>query len=232
MKQGVFYSVGVGPGDPKLMTFLAAETISGCPVIALPDSGAGDNAAQQIAAPWLEGKELLFCPMPMTRDRIKLLAAREESAAKVAAVLEQGKDVAFLTLGDSSIYATPMYLHRILKEKGYRTKMIPGIPSFCAVAASLDIPLCEGGEPLHVIPASYLDLDQALSLPGTKVLMKSGKSIAEVKKRIDENTMTAMAVERCGMEGEKRHITLDTLQDNASYFSVVVVKEKQTEGQA
>ena len=62
--------------------------------------------------------------------------------------------------------------------------------------------------------------------------MKSGKSIAEVKERIDENTMTAMAVERCGMAGEKRHVTLDTLQDNASYFSVVVVKEKQTEGQA
>lgn len=232
MKQGVFYSVGVGPGDPKLMTFLAAETISGCPVIALPDSGAGDNAAQQIAAPWLEGKELLFCPMPMTRDRKKLLDAREDAAAKVTAFLEQGKDVAFLTLGDPSIYATPMYLHRILKEKGYQTKMIPGIPSFCAVSASLDIPLCEGGEPLHVIPASYLDLDQALSLPGTKVLMKSGKSIVEVKKRIDENTMTAMAVERCGMEGEKRHVTLDTLRDNASYFSVVVVKEKQTEGQA
>lgn len=232
MKQGVFYSVGVGPGDPKLMTFLAAETIAQCQVIALPDSGAKDNAAQQIAAPWLEGKELLFCSMPMTRDRQKLLAAREAAADQVAAVLEQGKDVAFLTLGDPSVYATPMYLHRILKEKGYRTKMVPGVPSFCAVAASLDVPLCEGGEPLHVIPASYSDLEQALSLPGTKVLMKSGKSIAEVKERIDSGSMEAMAVERCGMEGEKRHYSLDTLQNGASYFSVVLVKEKQTEGQA
>ena len=59
--------------------------------------------------------------------------------------MEQGKDVAFLTLGDSSIYATPMYLHRILKEKGYQTKMVPGIPSFCAVAASWISPSAKEG---------------------------------------------------------------------------------------
>ncbi|MGN1004695.1 MAG: precorrin-2 C(20)-methyltransferase [Oscillospiraceae bacterium] len=226
MKKGTFYCVGVGPGDPKLMTFLAAETIRNCDVAALPSSGAKENAAQKIAAKFLEGKKLLYCDMPMIRDKVKLEEAHQASAQQIREELDQGRDVAFLTLGDPSIYATPMYLHHILRQQGYETRMIPGVPSFCAAAAALDVSLCEGGEVLQIIPASYPDAQKVLNAPGNKVLMKSGKSMRTVREQIDTDRFDAMAVECCGMEQEKIHRSLDSLDETSSYFSVVVVKER------
>lgn len=226
MEKGTFYCVGVGPGDPKLMTFLAAETIRKCDVIALPGSGAAENAARKIAAEFLTGKELLDCEMPMIRDKAKLAEAHRASAQRVSEELDRGRDVAFLTLGDPSIYATPMYLHHILRGKGYATQMIPGVPSFCAAAAALDISLCEGGELLQIVPASYPDAQSTLEAPGNKVLMKSGKSMGQLKEKIDPSRWDAMAVECCGMEREQIHRSLDTVDENSSYFSVVVVKER------
>ena len=226
MKKGIFFCVGVGPGDPKLMTFRAAETIRSCPVAALPSSGAAENAAQTIAAEFLEGKKLLYCDMPMIRDKAKLEEAHQACARQIQNELDQGRDVAFLTLGDPSIYATPMYLHHILRDQGYETRMIPGVPSFCAAAAALDVSLCEGGEILQIIPASYPDAQQALRAPGNKVLMKSGRSMKTVKEQIDRSRFDAMAVECCGMEQETIHRSLDTVDETSSYFSVVVVKER------
>ena len=227
MSKGIFYCVGVGPGDPELMTFQAARIIRECPVAALPKSGSGENAAGKIAEELLRDKELLLCDMPMTRDRAALDAAHAEAARQVARKLDEGRSVAFLTLGDPSIYATPMYLHHILKAQGYETRMIPGVPSFCAVAAALDTSLCEGAERLQIIPASYPDSGEALKEPGNKVLMKSGRSMGKVRAQIDRERFDAMAVECCGMEGERIHRNLDTLEETASYFSVVVVKEKK-----
>ena len=227
MSKGIFYCVGVGPGDPELMTFLAARIIRECPVAALPKSGSGENAAGKIAEELLRDKELLLCDMPMTRDRAALDAAHAEAARQVARKLDEGRSVAFLTLGDPSIYATPMYLHHILKAQGYETRMIPGVPSFCAVAAALDTSLCEGAERLQIIPASYPDSGEALKETGNKVLMKSGRSMGRVRAQIDRERFDAMAVECCGMEGERIHRNLDTLEETASYFSVVVVKEKK-----
>ena len=227
MSKGIFSCVGVGPGDPELMTFLAARIIRECPVAALPKSGSGENAAGKIAEELLRDKELLLCDMPMTRDRAALDAAHAEAARQVARKLDEGRSVAFLTLGDPSIYATPMYLHHILKAQGYETRMIPGVPSFCAVAAALDTSLCEGAERLQIIPASYPDSGEALKEPGNKVLMKSGRRMGRVRAQIDRERFDAMAVECCGMEGERIHRNLDTLEETASYFSVVVVKEKK-----
>ena len=81
MEKGTFYCVGVSPGDPKLMTFRAAETIRNCDVAALPSSGAKENAALKIAAEFLEGKELLYCGMPMIRDKMKLEEAHQASSS-------------------------------------------------------------------------------------------------------------------------------------------------------
>ena len=227
MSKGIFYCVGVGPGDPELMTFQAARIIRECPVAALPKSGSGENSAGKIAEELLRDKELLLCDMPMTRDRAALDAAHAEAARQVARKLDEGRSVAFLTLGDPSIYATPMYLHHILKAQGYETRMIPGVPSFCAVAAALDTSLCERAERLQIIPASYPDAGEAMMEPGNKVLMKSGRSMGRVRAQIDRERFDAMAVECCGMEGERIHRNLDTLEETASYFSVVVVKEKK-----
>lgn len=199
-------------------------------VVALPQSGAQENAALKAAGQFVQDKPLLYCDMPMTRDEKKLEASHAASAKQVAELLDMGKNVAFLTLGDPSIYATPMYLHRRLQRQGYETCLVPGVPSFCAVAAALNTSLCEGGEMLHILPASYPDMDKALDYEGNKVLMKSGKQMRQVLEKLEGKHMQAMAVERCGMEGERVHPDLSSLDENASYFSVVVVKENGGKG--
>ena len=91
MSKGIFYCVGVGPGDPELMTFQAARIIRECPVAALPKSGSGENAAGKISEELLRDKELLLCDMPMTRDRAALDAAHAEAARQVARKLDEGR---------------------------------------------------------------------------------------------------------------------------------------------
>ena len=224
--KGLFYSVGTGPGDPKLITYKAVEIIRSSDIIALPKSGANETAVLKIVQAHTADKEIVYCDMPMIRDKVELERHHQASADQLAAYLDAGKQVAFLTLGDPSIYSTTLYVHQKLQAMGYETEIIPGVPSFCAVSAKLNIPLCEGGEPLHIIPASYKNVEEAMQYRGNKVLMKSGKTIENVKKLIDKDNL-AMAVECCGMENETIHRSLDTMDENSSYFSVIVVKEKK-----
>lgn len=223
MTKGTFFSVGTGPGDKKLITYRAVEVIKSCDIIAYPQSGASSNAVLKIVEEHIQGKALIGVDMPMTRDKEKLNKSHDDAAEKLADFLDEGKSVAFLTLGDPSIYSTTMYVHKRLEAMGYETEMVSGVTSFCAVAARLNVALCEGGEPLYIIPASYENTDEALLQSGNKVLMKSGKSIKAIKETLSDYTF-AQAVECCGMENEKIHKTLDTLDENSSYFSVIVVK--------
>ncbi len=223
-EKGIFYGVGVGPGDPELLTLKAINTIRNADIIVLPDSSAKENAAYKIAEEYIKDKQLVYVDMPMIRDKQKLDESHDKAADTVAEYLDKGKNAAFLTLGDPTVYSTIMYVHKRLKQRGYKTVIIPGVPSFCAVAAALDTSLCEGGQPLHIIPASYADTDKALDYDGNKVLMKSGKSISKVKQKINDKNLNAMMVECCGMENQKIHETLDDVDETASYFSVIVIK--------
>ncbi|MDF2654230.1 MAG: cobI [Bacillota bacterium] len=231
-RKGKLYGVGVGPGDPELMTLKAVRLILECDVIAIPSSGGEANVAFDIAkgaVPQMADKELLELSMPMIRDREKLKESHDQAANDVAEVLEQGKNVAFLTLGDPSIYSTYIYVHNRLVNQGYDTEIIPGIPSFCAVAARLNEGLTEASEALHIIPASYAGIEDALQLKGTRVLMKSGKSIGKIKTLIKELETPAEVkmVERCGMEGERVFQNLEALDEDAGYFSILVVKDEK-----
>ena len=119
-----------------------------------------------------------------------------------------------------------MYVHRIVESKGYTVEMVPGVTSFCASAARLNMSLCDGDEPLIIIPANYKDNKGLLQLYGNKVLMKSGKKIAKVKKEIDECGLTSKTymVENCGMEEEKIYNDFSKISDESSYFSLIIVK--------
>ena len=123
-------------------------------------------------------------------------------AAAIMAYLDKGMDVAFPTLGDPTVYSTYIYVHKRVQAAGYETEIVSGITSFCAVAARLNTGLVEKAEPLHVIPASY-QIEEALKLSGTKVLMKAGKKMAEVKKILLEQQIPASMIENCGMENER-----------------------------
>ena len=123
--KGRLFGVGVGPGDPELMTYKAVRIIKECQVLAVPARGRKHAVSYRIAAGMIENmeeKEFLDLDTPMTKDRQILDRNYENAAGRIIEELEKGKDVAYLTLGDPTIYSTYMYIHRIVKQKGMRQR--------------------------------------------------------------------------------------------------------------
>ncbi len=138
---GKLYGIGVGPGDPELLTLKAVRLIQECDVLAVPGLKKEETAAYQIvrqAVPEAAGKECLTLDMPMTKNREKLENSHEKAFLTLKTALDQGRNIAFLTLGDPCIYSTYNYMHQMALEAGYETEIVSGIPSFCAVSAKLN----------------------------------------------------------------------------------------------
>lgn len=224
---GTLYGVGVGPGDPELLTLKALRLVKENEVIAVPGENAEDSVAYQIvkgAYEELDQKTLLAIPMPMTKDAKLLEESHAKGAQMVQKYLDEGKNVIFLTLGDPTVYSTYVYIHKRVQSMGYPVEIVSGITSFCAVAARLNISLSEKAEPLHVVPASY-QIEDALKLPGTKVLMKAGKKMSDVKRQLLETGAKAVMIENCGMPGEKIYNCAEEIPDHAGYYSLIIIKE-------
>ena len=203
---GILFGTGIGPGDPELMTLKAVRLIRENDTIAVPGEKPEESIAYQIAVqavPELAEKELVAIPM-----------------------LDAGKNLVFLTLGDPTVYSTYLYVHRRVLEDGYDARIVSGVTSFCAAAASLSEGLVENSEELHVIPASY-QIEDALELSGTKVLMKAGKKMPAVKQFLKEKNCRAVMVENCGMDTEQKYFSAEEIPDQASYYSLIIVKEKR-----
>lgn len=232
-KYGVFYGVGTGPGDPELITLKAVRIIEHCPVIAAPRTNGGDMVALDIVRKIVDLGDKLVMPMDFTMDRD--VSKRQESyrrnADAAAAYLEKGMDIAMVNLGDVSIYSTFHYVAEEVKKRGYETAMIPGITSFSAIAASLNMSLTEMNQPLHIIPAVGEKAGESLALPGTKVLMKAGRRLPDLQKELERRGLldvTSVAV-NCGMEDELLIKVLEKetdISENAGYFTTVIVRDK------
>ena len=210
---GILIGVGVGPGDPEQMTLKAVRVIRENEVIAVPGNDAKETVAYRIAVqavPELEKKTLLALPMPMIKDRAELAKNHDAAALQVENVLKEGKNVVFLTLGDPTVYSTFMYVHSRVKAHGYATQIVSGIPSFCAAAARMDISLTEWNEELH---------------PGTRVLMKSARKIGAVKEMLMQSDSQVFMVENCGMENERIFTRAEDIPEDASYYSLIIVKD-------
>jgi len=221
--KGLLYGIGVGPGDPELMTLKAIKAIAACDVIAAPYSGADNQTAISIAHEYIGEKPVMLLDLPMTRDKAELSNKRALAADVICDKLALGKNVGFLTLGDPLVYSTYSYLHKIIISRGYTVKTIPAVTSFCAAAAALEYPLCESGEALHIIPALYADLENALMLDGTKVLMKSGTKLNDAITMIKEKKLQARVAQRVGMDGERLLNDISAGVDS-DYFSIIIVK--------
>lgn len=225
---GILYSIGVGPGDPELLTIKAARLIRACPIIAAPDGR--DSTAYRIAVqavPEIAKKPCLSLHLPMTRDPHILEESHKAAAALVAETLQEGTDVALLTLGDPSIYSTCTYIQEQLHTMGLAYQMVAGVPSFCAAAAALGESLTEADRPLRILPASYPCAEPELDAPGVKVLMKSGKQFAKVKELLIHKGLAAYTsmAQNCGMPEEALFPHLSETGDKAGYFSLLIVKE-------
>ena len=117
--KGKLYGIGTGPGDPELLTIKAVNTIKKCSVIAVPKTGNGDKTAFSIIEKYLAGKELIECEFTMEKDLAKRKEEHQKAAMQIIKFLDNGKDVGYATLGDPTTYSTYMYVHQIVKSKGY-----------------------------------------------------------------------------------------------------------------
>lgn len=224
MSKGKFYGIGVGPGDPELLTLKAVKIINSSLVLAVPKTKESKNVALNIASKVVDiaDKEILYLDFPMVKDSVILETAHLRNAEKIAAILESGLDVAFLTLGDTSIYSTFSYVHKIIEEMGYYTEICAGVPSFCAVAAKLKISLTTMKKPLHIIPAVHKNIEKSLQLEGTKIFMKAGRSAKEIAKETEARGGNVFGVSNCGMDSET---CITNFEEKFGYFTTLVVKE-------
>lgn len=228
---GILYGVGVGPGDPELMTLKAARIIVECGMIGIPAKAADSCTAYQVAVkvvPEIKEKPVLVVPVPMTKDQKRLSDVYDEGCQKLIAELTKGENIAFLNLGDPTVYGTYMELHSRVLKAGHRAEVVSGVPSFCAVAAVLGVPLGARKENIHILPGTY-DTGEWQQYDATRVLMKSGGRIGEVKRQLvqseDDGNIKAYAVTNCGMEQQAVFRDIRNLEEDAGYFTTIVVKD-------
>lgn len=229
--RGKLYGVGVGPGDPELMTLKAVRIINECSVIAVPSENLESCVAYNIAKSSvlnIEEKEILAVAMPMTKDKAVLNANYNQVAEKIKKYLDAGQDVAMLTIGDPTVYSTYMYVHQRIEAAGYETMIVSGITSFCAAAATLNMSLVERSQPLHIYPGSY-DMDEVFHVSGTKVLMKSARKFMSVKERLLDSNLEVSMVENCGLENEKICYGIENFPEDSGYYTLIVAKENKGE---
>ena len=229
--RGKLYSVGIGPGDPELMTLKSVRLLKECDVVAIPEGDNGILTAKAIVnnVVNLDEKEQVMIYMPMTKDMAAMDKAHREGADAIEKLLDEGKNVVFITLGCPTVYATCIYVHKLVLSDGYEAELVAGVTSICAVAAKLNTSLCERAEPLIVLPGSYKESSKFLDGPGNKVLMKSASEIGRVRDELREKGLIKNAgmVERCGLPGERVYRDLEEIDPQSSYFSVILVKEKE-----
>ena len=226
--KGKIYGVGVGPGDPELMTLKAVRLIKENEIVAVPGEQAKEAVAYKIAVqavPELADKTLVPVYMPMVRDRRLIEEQHRQGAELLKTYLDQGKDVVYLTLGDPTVYCTFSYLQHYLEADGYQVELVSGVPSFCAAAARLGLPLVEWDEPLHVLPAVHKTGDK-LDQSGTYVLMKSASHMKKIKELLIASGRKVDAVIDCGMDSEQVYRSAEEIPDEAGYFSLIIAKEK------
>ncbi len=233
-KPGTLYGIGVGPGDPELITLKAKQVLERMNIIFAPVAGKGkESIAWGIARTYVGADarvEHLF--FPMTHDRAERERAWEDSARSVARVLETGTDAAFITLGDPMTYSTYGYLLKTMQQLYPLMSpiTIPGIPAYLAGAASANLPLAQGHEILAVVPgsASAKHIRACLTSSDTIVFLKhsnAGRKISELLQEMDLQ-QRAIYVRRLGFPDEQ--VTADQargLSGSEDYLSLIIVKK-------
>ena len=207
--RGTFYGIGVGPGDPELLTVKAIKAIEAADVLIAPKTEKKDGSvALKIARPYLkEGVEIVYQVFPMVKDFAKNPEAWEENKAEILALLDAGKNVAFLTLGDPMFYSTYIYVFRLMEQENVEIVTIPGVPAFAAIGSRLNRPIVEGDDILAIIPgtADRADIEKILSAVQSAVVMKVYRNAPEIIDLLAENHMAedAVLVSRAGLDDEK-----------------------------
>lgn len=229
---GTLYGIGVGPGDPELLTLKAARILGRVAAVFAAASSKNDHSlAQTIVGPHLPpGTSIIRLAFPMTRDAAALADAWQANAAAMADVLAQGRDAAFITLGDPMLYSTFSYVLPLVRDRlpGLPVTIVPGITSLQAAAATTATPLAAAGENLLV--ASGVDaperLQQALATADNAVILKAYRQFPRLRQLLTDMGLDRHTtfVTRLGLDGEAVVPDLAQAPDAPHYLSLCLVK--------
>lgn len=232
---GKLYGIGVGPGDPELLTLKAIRVMKASDVIFTAASSKNCySLAMEIAKPHLlESVEIIVLAFPMTCDKMVAQAAWDHNARQIIQVLEQGKTASFLTLGDPTTYSTFGYILKRLEflMPGADIETIPGITSFQAASARLNRTLVEGEESLLITSGAYggNQLRKCRASVRNVVMMKAYKNIQDINEALTEVGFdNRVAISKCGREGEEIFLDTNTLETRApDYWTLILAKREE-----
>lgn len=228
-EKGKLIGIGVGPGDTELLTLKAAKVLKTVPVIFSPKSSKEkESIALSIVKPIIEKRKdykrlMVVEPIfPMIEDKDELEKVWFSAAEMIAQYLDSGRDVAFITLGDSSIFSTYSYVQKRLGDR-YEIETIPGITSFTACAAAKNEALVEQNEILTIVPKIDGRLEEVLEYSNSIVLMKASRNTSELEKAIEEKDRPKeiYSVQNCTRENEK---IIEGFSHEKPYLTTTVIK--------
>ena len=224
---GTLYGVGLGPGDPELLTLKAHRLISTAKVISYPAPDTGPSFARAIAAGYFpEGVREIPVVIPMRESRFPAKEIYDRAAAEIAEVLDFGTDVVTLCEGDPFFYGSYMYVFERLAER-YPTVIVPGVTSLTACAAALRRPLTSRTDVLTVIPGTLPDDDIRARIDSAQsiAIMKVGRHVGRLKALLDDLGLTDRAgyVERASLDEQKVLPLADFTGEKAPYFSMILI---------
>jgi precorrin-2/cobalt-factor-2 C20-methyltransferase len=238
-KTGTLFGIGVGPGDPDLVTLKAAKILSRVDMVYAAASTRNHHSlAKDIARPHVPPEiPIKMLKFPMTRDKNETHEAWKMHARTLIDQLDAGRDVAFLTLGDSMTYSTYGYMVRYISAMAPHLKIetIPGISSYQAAAARLNTPLVEGEESLMVVSgAKGGNRLRALSRkPENVVFLKAYRNIEDITNALAENSCytQCIGIKNCGQENEEIIPNIEELKkQDPNYWTLIIAKKKKEDG--
>lgn len=227
---GKLYGIGLGPGDPELMTLKAHRLISAAKIVAYPTLAGAESFAREIAVDIIPANALeIKIDIPMTVAREPAQAAYDIGAAQIAGHLSKGQDVVVLCEGDPFFYGSFMYLFSRLSGL-FETEIVPGVTSITACAAVAQKPLSARNEVLTIIPGPLDDIEmrQRVDAAGSVAIMKVGRHLGRIRTLLDDMGLTARAtfIARASLPSQQV-LPLGRAPDPAPYFSMILITKGQ-----
>lgn len=231
MKKKLIYSIGIGTGDPELITIKAIRLLEQSDIVFVPQSNrSGRSIAREIVLHYVGDEKLSMYFFPMNNDKDDLFRRYSELAEKMNHLLELGNRVSYVTMGDPTIFSTSNYLTERLVTLGIEVKHVPGINSINAVSTTLGLPLCIKGENFAVYEMPG-DVESAVNLiksHSTTIFMKVNNKLPILLETVKtSNPEVAYLVRRMGLADEKVFNLLEAgMSPDAAYLSVALIKQK------
>jgi precorrin-2/cobalt-factor-2 C20-methyltransferase len=234
MALGRFYGIGLGPGNPELLTLKARKVLEEVEVVCAPRSRKGRRSiALQMVKPLIGNKEIITPLFPMRKDPEVLRPYWEKAVESIYEKLCEGKDVAFVTIGDPTFYSTYTCIMETIRERYPEVEIetVPGVASLLACFAGLNLSLVDRDEKLAVLPAEYglEGLDELSKVFDTIVLMKVSRSFKKIVEKLDRLGLKkdAIFVSKCGTRGFFSSPLHKLKGKKADFLSMIIIKGKK-----